>query len=309
MGTMMRRVGNGLGSLVTEDGKMHNFSFSISNVIDRYSGLRDPLSMDLYDWNNRLKEAKDPSEIDSLITELKEEVFVDCMGQPLTVPVISERLLLKKDRKDLSGEEVSFSLVWNTRELVRFERLSNQPIERRVHELACSILQLPEFVEEMNGEYEMAIEDFTSELEKDILRNKKELISTNKLIKQAIDTQQQKAETTQFNQECLEEDQNREIRALEEEKKLTETKAFHEAKTEEIKGRFSSVSSNFSTSAEECDKALTQGRAVTQEARNGLHEAWSANYKVSFDIGNKEKRLSGLQTEISNLQQQINNLL
>ena len=80
--------------------KMHNFSFSISNVIDRYSGLRDPLSKDLYDWNSRLKEAKDPSEVDSLITELKEEVFFGCMGQPLTDPVISEKLLLKKDCKD-----------------------------------------------------------------------------------------------------------------------------------------------------------------------------------------------------------------
>ncbi len=308
MGAMMGRVGKGLGPLMTEDIKMHNFSFSISNVIDRYNGLRDPLSMDLYDWNTRLKETSDLSEIDSLITELKEEIFVDCMGLSLTLPVISERLLLKKDRRELVGEEISAPLVWNARELVRFSRLSNQSIEHRVHELACSILEIPEFVEGMNGEYESAIEDFTSELEKDVLRNRKELLDTNKLIKQAIGTQAQKAETRQLLQECLEEDRNRESRAFENARKLTETKAFHEAKTKEVTERFSSVEKSFVNGKEECTQALAQERAVTQETRHTLHEAWSANYRVSFDIENKERRLRGLQAEIADIQQQINNI-
>ena len=282
-------------------GKMTNCIMTVSSVVDQYPGLSDPLSLDLYDWNDRLKGTFELSDVDALVTQLREQIFVDSTGGFLTSPVISERLLFKKDRKDSSGEEIIASLVWNERELVRFERLSGQSIESRVHELAYAILQLPEFIKEREGEFEPIIEDFTSETEKDVLRNRKELLNMNKVIKKAIETEAQKAETRQFLKGSEEDEKTSELKRLEDTRKIAEKKAFYEAKTEETKGRFSAVCSDFAKQAEACDQALIQERANTNAIREAVQEAWSANYKVSFDIENKERKLSQLQQEIANI--------
>ena len=53
------------------DSKMTNCIMTVSSVVDQYPGLRDPLSLDLYDWNDRLKGTFELNEIHFKLRGLK----------------------------------------------------------------------------------------------------------------------------------------------------------------------------------------------------------------------------------------------
>jgi len=272
------------------------FTDAVSKTIDRYQGSEDPFSLNLYDWNARVKSAKD-QELTGLVHEFKDCIFVDFMGGLLTSPVIIEELLIKRDRKDRDGETIRAPLLWNERELIRFEKLSLQRIEKKTHLLASAILELP-CCQEMMGIMESPIEDFDSEDEEDTLFNRKELSQMNKSIQRVLRAMQQIIEAKNLVQVFREGKQQREETEKESARKNGEVEAACQAKAAEKIQENAKIRDAHVQAIEERQQECMQARAINSESEKRFLEAMKEKYIEEYHIRRQEEELRRVRKQI-----------
>ena len=258
----------------------------ISGIIDRFPGLLDYLSCDLYRWNDQFKKGGNP---ERLTQRFQDDLFVESVkGGLLVYPLISEEITLQ------NGQKIEAPLVWNARELVRYERLSNQTIPCKVHALAEAILQRTGFQEDS----ESCIEDFTQE---DPSLNTLELNQMDALILMAVERMEEK----KMEQAILRDRREQEIRGLEKEEanetKLAEQLVQIQDRQKARGERFSLAKHGYDEDQKILRRTMADQQEVNEKKEQACSRALIEKYQTKIEVEQKEQTLANVRQQIKNL--------